>query len=278
MSKKDIIEYYDYTLPFYKYFYHGDTHGIHYGYWDSKTKNHNEALLNTNQFLSEKALIKSDDYILDAGCGVGGSSIWLAKNYKTRVAGITLSERQVKKAEKLAIENNVNDLTTFYQRDFLNSGFEDETFSVVWAIESVCYAENKKDFLREAYRVLKKGGRLIIWDGFQYRKPQNKKEAKDLNTFCEGWAVPNLAEVSEFKQSLRDVGFREVKEFDVSKESHPSSKKIYKMSIWSYPLSIFFNKLKLVPNLLVKNNLSGIVQYRIIKKNIAKMMVYYAEK
>ena len=278
MSKKDIIEYYNYTLPFYRLFYHGNTQGIHYGYWDSETKNHNEALLNTNQFLSEKAQIKSDDYILDAGCGVGGSSIWLAKNHKARVAGITLSERQVKEAEKLASENNVSDLTTFYQRDFLDSGFEDETFSVVWAIESVCYAENKEDFLQEAYRVLKKGGRLIIWDGFQCRKPKNEKEVKDLNTFCEGWALPNLADTSEFKQSLSNTGFRNIKEFDVSKESYPSAKKIYKMSKWSYPLSIFFNKIRLTPHLLVKNNLSGIVQYKLIKNNLANFMVYYAEK
>lgn len=278
MSKKDIIEYYDYTLPFYRFFYHGNTNGIHYGYWDSGTNNHNEALLNTNKFLAKTVHLKSDDYVLDAGCGVGGSAIWIANNYKARVAGITLSGRQVKEAEKLAAENNVGDLTTFYQRDFLNSEFEDETFSVVWAIESVCYAENKKDLLKESYRVLKKGGRLIVWDGFQYRTPENKKEEKDLNTFCEGWALPNLAEVSEFKKSLTDVGFKNIKKVDVSKESYPSAKKIYKMSRWSYPLSIIFNKVGLVPGLMVKNNLSGIIQHRIIKNDIMKLLVYYAEK
>jgi len=100
MEKETIIKYYNYTSPFYKFFYHGDSYGIHYGFWDKKTRNHKEALLNTNKFLAEKAALKSDDIILDAGCGIGGSAVWLAKNYNAHVVGITLSDIQLKEAKK----------------------------------------------------------------------------------------------------------------------------------------------------------------------------------
>lgn len=64
MNKKAIKEYYDYTLPFYRFFYHKDTNALHYGFWDNSVKNHQEALLNVNKFLAETVKIKSDDIIL----------------------------------------------------------------------------------------------------------------------------------------------------------------------------------------------------------------------
>ncbi len=41
--------------------------------------------------MAEKAGVSSGDRVLDAGCGVGGSVIWLAKNYGCKATGITLS-------------------------------------------------------------------------------------------------------------------------------------------------------------------------------------------
>lgn len=249
MNKGKIIRYYDYTLPFYKIFYHGKTNAVHYGYWDSSVKTHNEALLNTNKFLARKLNLGANDYVLDAGCGIGGSSIWIAKNYNAHVIGITISPEQEKKAVKLAKENGVNDLVEFYERDYLNSGFSEDTFSVIWAIESICYAENKKDFLLEAYRIMKKGGRLIIWDGFLDRLPKDKEEEKDLKNFLEGWALINLANPVQFHRDLAEANFRNIQEFDVTREALPSAEKIYKMSRWSYPLSIIFYKVGLMPEL-----------------------------
>jgi tocopherol O-methyltransferase len=278
MEKKKIIEYYDYTLPFYRFFYHKDSNAIHYGFWDDSVKNHQEALLNVNKFLAETAGVKSDDIILDAGCGVGGSAIWLAKNYNTQVVGITISEKQIEEAGRLSLKNAVDSNTKFFKRDFLNSGFESESFSVVWAIESICHAEDKKDFLKEAYRLLKDGGRLIIDDGFLLRQTKNNAEKKNLNAFLEGMALSNLAYETEFKRSLEEVSFKNIRIYDKAKETLPSAKKIHRMSIFSYPTSWIFEKLHLTPSLLTKNNLAGITQFRIIKKGLMGHRVFYAEK
>ncbi len=278
MDKETIREYYDYTLPFYKFFYHKDSNAVHYGFWGGNVRNHREALLNVNKFLAETVNVKSDDVVLDAGCGVGGSAIWLAKNYNTHVVGITISEKQLKEAKNLSLKNGVDLVTNFYKRDFLNSGFDNESFSVIWAIESVCHAEDKKDFLKEAYRLLKNGGRLIVDDGFLLRHAKDEREEKDLNAFLEGMALSNLAYEYEFKKSLEEVGFKNIKIYDKAKETLPSAKKIYKMSIFSYPVSWVTKKLHLTPSLLTKNNLAGITQYRIIKNGIMGHRVFYAEK
>jgi len=278
MNKEIIKKYYDYTLPFYKIFYHKDSNGIHYGFWDEKTKNHQEALLNTNKFLAETVGIKSDDIILDAGCGIGGSSIWLAKNYNVKVIGITISEKQITEAKKLAEQDKVEKLVEFYRKDYLHTDFKDEQFSVVWAIESVCHADNKKEFLKEAFRLLKDGGRLIVDDGFLLRNAADKKEEKDLDNFLEGMALPNLANENEFKTHLEEIGFKNIGIYDKAKEAIPSAKKIYKMSIFSYPISWILEKIHITPDILTKNNLAGIAQYKIIKNGLMGHRVFYAEK
>ena len=278
MDKEVITKYYDYTVPFYKFFYHGDSNALHYGFWDDNTKNHQEALLNVNKFLAETVGMKSDDVVLDAGCGVGGSAIWLAKSYGTKIIGITISDKQLNKAKNLSLKNKLDSIINFYKRDFLNSGFDNESFSVVWAIENVCHAEDKKDFLKEAYRLLKNGGRLVIDDGFLLRQPKDKNEEKDYNASLEGMALSNLALESEFKKSLEEVGFKNIKIYDKAKETLPSAKKLYSMCLIAYPISRLLEKLHLTPSLLTKNNLAGIAQYKIIRSGLAAHRVFYAEK
>lgn len=278
MNKETIIKYYDYTLPFYKFFYHQNSNAVHYGFWDKDIKNHQEALLNVNKFLAKIANLKTGDIILDAGCGIGGSAIWLAQNFNVKVIGITISNRQVVEARKLSQINSTEQNIDFYEKDYLNSGFDDQSFDVVWGIESVCYAENKNDFLKEAYRMLKKGGRLVVGDGFLLRNIKNEKEKKDFNAFLEGMALPNLAFESKFKQSLQDIGFKDIKIYDKTVETLPSARKIYKMSIFSYPIAKLIEKFHITPHLLTLNNLAGITQYRIIKSGLAGYRVFYAEK
>lgn len=278
MDKETIIKYYDYTLPFYRFFYHKNSNSVHYGFWDKGTKNHQEALSNVNKFLAEIAKVKSGDFILDAGCGVGGSAIWLAKNYNVKAVGITISNKQVEEARKLSRINKVEQNTDFYEKDFLNSGFDNGTFDVVWAIESVCHAENKKEFLQEAYRMLKSGGRLVVDDGFLLRNTKNEKERKIFNDFLKGMALPNLALESQFRQSLEEIGFKNIKIYDKVKETFPSAKKIYRMSIFSYPIAKITEMFRLTPHLLTLNNLAGLAQYKVIRSGLAGHRVFYAEK
>ena len=157
MNTKFIIEYYDYTMPFMRILWHGTTYAIHHGLWDENTKRHKDALLNANRFLAERASITKDCYVLDAGCGIGGTALWLAREYGAQVVGITLSEKQARKARMLAQKYQLTDLLSFEVKDYCNTRYPDETFDVVWALESVCYASEKEAFLRESHRILKIG-------------------------------------------------------------------------------------------------------------------------
>ena len=93
-TKKDVAEYYnECTVDYQMMWFNEETLAIHYGYWDEKTKRHHDSLLHMNNQLLRIANIKDTDYVLDAGCGAGGSSIWLAKEVGSKVVGIDLCEK-----------------------------------------------------------------------------------------------------------------------------------------------------------------------------------------
>lgn len=74
-----IVQYYQDTENAYKDSWDlNNSLAIHYGYWDEGVKSFPESLLRMNEIMMQTAVIQSTDLVLDAGCGVGGSSIYLA--------------------------------------------------------------------------------------------------------------------------------------------------------------------------------------------------------
>jgi cyclopropane fatty-acyl-phospholipid synthase-like methyltransferase len=273
MDIKTIAQYYDYMLPFYKLLWHVDSesHALHYGFWYKGTRTLKQALLNTNGFLAEKAQIRPDAKILDAGCGIGGSSIWIAKNLKANVVGLALTEKEINKAKRLSRLNGTDKLTTFFVRDFIRTEFEEESFDIIWAIESICHAADKKRFLTESFRILKKHGRIVLADGFLLRGPRDEKERQFLEEFLEGLVLPNLANTETFKKDLETAGFRNVRMWEKTQEILPSSKRIYIISRFCRPLFWALQKLRITTDIATKNSLAGIA-------GMAGYEVFYGEK
>lgn len=278
INQSSTARYYDYTLPFYNLFWHKNSYALHYGLWKKGTKNLQEALLNTNRYLAKKANIKKQDKVLDAGCGIGGSSIWLAQHIGCDIIGITVSDKQLAKARQLAQKYSVDSKVQFLNRDFCNTEFKKESFDVVWAIESVCHANDKNDFLKETYRILKKNGRLILADGFQKRESANEKEDKLVHDLCTGLALPNIEKFYDFERKLKTIGCQYIEGEDKSDEARPSSEKLFRMCRVGYPISKITGFLGLTPKLLTLNNLAGIRQYEGGNSGLLCYGVFYAKK
>ena len=278
ISKRDIQKYYDLTESEYRIaVYSKNSFNKHFGIWDNTTKNYEEAVLRSNVLVSKLGKINKNSKVLDAGCGVGGSSIWLAKNKGCNVVGLTLSKNELKISRENAIKNKVDDRVKFFLMDYTKTKFKKKSFDVVFGIESVCHAYDKKKFIKEAHRLLKNGGRVVIVDGFQGKKKLNKREEKIVSDFCHGWAVESLSTFENFHRLLLEQNFREIRFMDKTKNIIKTSKRFYHFALLLSPLVLFYY-LGILSKIRKDNLMSGFHQYHGIKRGILSYGIFSAKK
>lgn len=279
MESKYIHDYYDDCHKDFKLFWHLDRcMAMHMGFWDEGTKRLRDALLKENEILAKQVGVAPKDHVLDAGCGVGGSSIFLAAHYGCHVTGITVSAQQVRYAREYAKCYDANKLTTFIVADYTNVPCADSSFDVIWAIESVCHANNKMDFLREAYRLLRKGGRIIIADGFQSKRHLAREEKALLEKSFRGWGVGSLEINAAFYERLKELEFKHIIEQDVTSLIHKSSRRLYLGSFPAHIVDMVGRLFRKRGSIEQGNVISARNQFISLKKGLWKYMVFYAEK
>lgn len=234
--QEKVKAYYEQTHQSYKNWDKEAPYALHYGFVDSPSVNHSESLKRMNETMANMANIRPNSRVLDAGCGVGCSAFWLAEHRQARVYGINISPLQLQFAQTLQVDpQRVCLPVEFSLRDYTNTGFASAVFDVVWGLESVCHTEYKEDFLQEAYRLLKPGGRLVVADLFMNDTDLSEMKAYALQMMLEGWAIPNMYTADSFLDHMESVGFRDVVCSDVTKQIEPSANEIYRRAKDGYP-------------------------------------------
>lgn len=267
-SNQNIADYYNQTLNHYQNWWRLNSNlAVHYGIWDKSTKNFQESLRNTNIALARIADIKKGENILDAGCGVGGSAFYLAKKFDANVVGITLSDKQHNYAVSKCKELNLDNKVKFSIQDYTQTNLEYGSFNLIWAIESITSAQDKRKFAKEAYRLLAPGGRLIIAD---YFKSNNSISDPDnlLEKWRKLWSMAPFLVLDEYFEIFQENGFKIKSQVDVTSEITPTSKRMY----WSYllggPFAVAYNLLN-KPTPFAKNHYkSGLYQYKSLRKKL----------
>ncbi len=107
VEKRVIRTHYNLATPFYRLLW---GRHIHHGLWEG-SESPAEAQLKLTQTLSREAGLQGGERVLDVGCGMGGSSIYLAKTLGCHVTGITLSSVQRRWASVAARLNGVGGKT-----------------------------------------------------------------------------------------------------------------------------------------------------------------------
>ena len=204
----------------------GDLLACHFGLWGPETTNDREGLLRANQVLVRGCDLGPERQVLDAGCGVGGTAITLAETHGVNVTGLTNCESHVGVATQHAEQRGVGHLVEFRHGDFMDLPFPDASFDVVLNHESFCYAPDKLAYLRGVFRVLKPGGRWQALEGFLSGEPMSGEQHAHHATAQRGWRMPPLESWRDVLATLKEAGFGDLCEEDLSLEAAYSTGRI----------------------------------------------------
>ena len=198
---------------------------IHRGLWGPDTRTNAEGLDRANRTLVQGCRLGPGRHVLDAGCGVGGTAIFLAETYGVRVTGLTICEPHVAVAMREAHERGVGHLVEFRHGDFMDLPFPDAGFDAVLNHESFCYAVDKPAYLRGVYRVLKPGGRWQVLEAEMLKEngPRSERQAALVAAVERNWRLPPMESWPDVFAMVEEAGFTAIEERDLTIEALPST-------------------------------------------------------
>jgi SAM-dependent methyltransferase len=100
--------------------------------------------------------------ILDVGCGIGGSSRYLAHFHGCRVDAIDLTPQCVEASIRLNELCELSHLIAVCQGSVTEMSYGDQTFDIVWSQSVTMNVEDKMRMFGEVFRVVKPGGRFVF--------------------------------------------------------------------------------------------------------------------
>ncbi len=162
----------------------------------------------------EPAAIEKDHHVLDAGCGVGGTAIHLAKTASCSVTGVNINRMQLEIARRKTADASLEGRIDFRYADCsMNLPFPDESIDVVVNIESACHYDDRGKFLREESRVLKPSGKIVAMDWMARDGLAAEEYDEYIVPLCQPFAVSGLESQSTYSEKLRNAGL-EILEFE----------------------------------------------------------------
>ena len=179
------------------------------------------------------ASLKKGDVVLDLGSGAGFDSFLASRQVGDtgRVIGVDMTDEMLKKAKENAAKGNYKNVE-FRKGDIEDMPVDDDSIDVIISNCVINLAPDKEKVFKEAYRVLKPGGKLMISDVVLSKElPEELKEDEGLFTGCVGGAILK----QDYLKLLEEAGFSKV---EIFKETP--------MFLDNYGLSITFSATKKV--------------------------------
>ncbi len=275
----EVRDYYTNTwLDYFLVWTNGDNLALHFGYQDGSPLSHSASLFNANKALADAIALIPGERVLDAGCGLGGSSFWLAERRGAVTTGIALGIDQVFSAKREAKRRGLSKLTSFAVADFQHLPFANAAFDVVWTQESLCHAPDKAAFFEEAYRVLRRGGRIVIADFFLRSRTMSSASHAVLQGWLEGWKIPHLWTPAEHSNAAKSSGFSNVLVRDVTRCTSRSHRRLQNLATLALPLAVLLERVGIRNGVQHGNVIASLQQYQALRSDTWFYAILSAQK
>ncbi|MEM7770591.1 MAG: methyltransferase domain-containing protein [Cyanobacteria bacterium P01_A01_bin.37] len=216
--QQQIQEFYDASSGLWEQVWGEHMHHGYYGQDGKIPKNRYQAQVDLIEELLAWGNVTPAHNILDVGCGIGGTTLYLAEKFNAMATGITLSPVQANRARERATACNRS--AHFEVADALAMPFEDASFDLVWSLESGEHMPDKAQFMNECCRVLKPGGRFVmaVW----CHRPTDVSsgglltddEQKHLEKIYQVYCLPYVISLPNFAAIAHDLPFQNIETAD----------------------------------------------------------------
>lgn len=258
---------------------------MHHGFYDPDStvsvSDHRAAQIRMIENSLTFASLSTDDpskwpkSVVDVGCGIGGSSRYLAKKFGASCVGITLSPVQAERANALAAAQGLADKVSFQVADALEQPFPDGQFDLVWSMESGEHMPNKPKFVGELARVAAPGGTIIIVTWCHRDLAPNEESLQQwekdlLKKICDSFYLPEWCSTADYVKLLETMSLQDIKSADWSPFVAPFWPAVIRSALtWKGFTSILRSGLKTIKGalampLMIEGFRKGVIKFAII--------------
>lgn len=184
---------------------------LNLGYWANAPARLDEAGDDLARLVARAGGLGPGMEALDAGCGFADQDIlWMRECQPSRIDGINSSRLQLERARELVAAQGLQARIVLREGDAVRLPYPDGSFDAVLSIEAAFHFNTRDGFLREAYRVLRSGGRLAMADLCAASVPMELPARIQALIGRSFWQIPkdNMYDSAEYARRLGAAGFR----------------------------------------------------------------------
>ena len=198
---------------------------FHYGYFESSDVGLDDATHALTDKMTATAGVRPEDRVLDIGCGIGAPARQLARATGCRILGISNSPVGVALAREETKRAELENHASFEVRDAMDNGLPDASFDCAWALESSHLMPDKQAMLRDAVRVLKPQGRLVLCDIIVHRDLPLKevvRQARAFDLLRRVFGRAKMETLATYQLWLEELGMEAIQTEDLSRQTEPT--------------------------------------------------------